>query len=87
MVSKERTAELVKEFGKDEHDTGDTAVQIALITESIKLLTAHLLEHKHDFTAKRALNIDVAKRARLLSYLERTDEKRFQEVKAKLGLR
>lgn len=87
MVSKERKAEIVKEFGKDANDTGNTAVQIALVTEDIKMLTQHLLANKHDYTAKRALTINVAKRNSLLAYLKRTDDAKYVEVKSKLGLK
>lgn len=87
MLSAERKAEIVKEFGRDEKDTGDTGVQIALVTYEIKALTAHLIANKHDYQAKRALNIDVAKRSALVRYLSRKDPARLAEVKSKLGLK
>ena len=87
MLSKEIKAQLVKEFGKDEKDTGDTAVQIALVTYEIKALSEHLTANKHDFQAKRALTIDVAKRRSLINYLNRIDPERLKKVKAKLGLK
>ena len=48
-ISKERKAELIKQFGKNEKDTGATEVQIALLTEEINNLTEHLKNHIHDF--------------------------------------
>ena len=54
-VTKERKAELVKEFGKSETDTGATEVQIAILTEEIRDLTEHLKVHIHDYHSKRGL--------------------------------
>lgn len=51
-ITKERKAELVKEFGKSETDTGSTAVQIAVLTERINDLTEHLKVHIHDYHSK-----------------------------------
>ena len=87
MLSKEKKAEIIKEFGANENDTGNTAVQIALVTYEIKALTAHLIANKHDYQAKRALTIDVAKRNALVRYLGRHDAAKLAEVKAKLGLK
>ena len=50
-------AEIVKEFGKNEQDTGSIEVQIALLTEEIKALTKHLNENKQDKESKRGLLI------------------------------
>ena len=47
-LSKDKKAELVKKFGKSEKDTGSIEVQVALLTEQIKALTAHLKKnHNH----------------------------------------
>ena len=51
-VSKERKAELVKEFGKDVKNTGSTEVQIAILTDEINNLNEHLKENKHDYHSK-----------------------------------
>ena len=47
-LNKEKKAELVKKFGKNETDTGSIEVQIAILTEEINSLTEHFKEHKHD---------------------------------------
>ena len=65
-ISKERKAELVKQFGKNEKDTGATEVQIAILTEEINNLTEHLKNHIHDFHSKRGLKMMVRKRRSLL---------------------
>lgn len=86
-VTKERKAELVKEFGKNANDTGATEVQIAILTDEINDLTEHLKTHIHDFHSKRGLLIKVGKRRSLLDYLKKADIKSYREVIQKLGLR
>ena len=86
-VSKERKAELVKEFGKDVKNTGRTEVQIAILTDEINNLTEHLKENKHDYHSKRGLLMKVGKRRSLLDYLKRTNVVSYREVIKKLNLR
>jgi len=87
MLTNEEKAKIVKEFGKNEKDTGNPSVQIALFTQEIKDLTAHLKANKHDYPAKRALTIIVAKRTSMLRYLTKTDPVKAAEIKAKLKLK
>jgi small subunit ribosomal protein S15 len=54
-LSKERKAELVKEFGKDAKNTGSSEVQIAILTDEINNLTEHLKVNIHDYHSKRGL--------------------------------
>ena len=86
-VSKERKAELVKEFGKDVKNTGSTEVQIAILTDEINNLTEHLKENRHDYHSKRGLLMKVGKRRSLLDYLKRTNVVSYREVIKKLNLR
>ena len=86
-VSKERKAELVKEFCKDVKNTGSTEVQIAILTDEINNLTEHLKENKHDYHSKRGLLMKVGKRRSLLDYLKRTNVVSYREVIKKLNLR
>lgn len=86
-VSKERKAELVKEFGKNEKDTGSTEVQIAILTEEINELTEHLKYHIHDYHSKRGLLMKVGQRRSLLDYLKANDINSYRDVIKKLGLR
>ena len=86
-ITKERKAELVKEFGKDAKNTGATEVQIAILTDEINELTEHLKQHIHDFHSKRGLLMKVGKRRSLLDYLKKTDIKSYREVIEKLGIR
>lgn len=86
-ISKERKAELVKQFGKTEKDTGATEVQIAILTEEINNLTEHLKNHIHDFHSKRGLQMMVGKRRSLLDYLKKTDVVSYRNTIEALGLR
>ena len=87
MVSKERKAELIKQYGKDEHDSGSAAVQVALLTERIRGLTEHMKQHKKDFHTRRGLLMLVGQRRRLLRYLTKVDINRYRAIVEKLGLR
>ena len=80
-------AEIVKEFGKNEQDTGSVEVQIALLTERIKNLTAHLKNNKQDKHSTRGLNKMVSTRKKLMNYLMSTDIEKARALKAKLGIR
>ena len=86
-LSKQQTANLVKKFGKNEKDTGSAEVQIALLTERIKDLTAHLKNNGQDAGARRSLLILVGKRRSLLDYLSRTDADRYTALIKALGIR
>lgn len=84
MINK---AEIIKEFGKNEQDTGSIEVQVALLTERIKNLTAHLKNNKQDKHSTRGLNKMVSTRKKLLDYLAEQDIERARAIKAKLGIR
>jgi len=86
-VTKERKAELVKEFGKSEKDTGATEVQIAILTEEIRDLTEHLKIHIHDYHSKRGLMMKVGKRRSLLDYLKEDDVNAYRTLIEKLNIR
>ena len=86
-VSKERKAELIKEFGKDANDSGSAEVQVAILTERIRELTEHVKVHKKDHHTRRGLLMLVGKRRRLLSYIKERDINNSRELIAKLGIR
>lgn len=86
-LTKDRKSEIIKKFAKDEKDTGSVEVQVAILTEEIKILTEHLKEHIHDFHSKRGLLMKVGKRRSLLDYLKKHDVVRYRELIKKLGLR
>ena len=83
----ERKQEIIKEFQRDEKDTGSSEVQIALLTERINELTEHLKIHKKDNHSRRGLLKMVGKRRNLLNYLVKKDINRYRAIVEKLGLR
>ena len=86
-ISKERKAELIKQYGENEQDSGSAAVQVAILTDRIHELTEHMKSHKKDFHTRRGLLMLVGKRRRLLSYIKKNDINEYRELIAKLGIR
>ncbi len=87
MLNSEVKSELVSKFGANANDTGKSEVQIAIFTERIKELTAHVNIHKKDNHTRRGLISLVAKRRKLLDYLANNNIERYRSVIAELGLR
>ncbi len=86
-ITAERTQELVKEYSTKEGDTGSAEVQVAILSERIRNLTEHLKSHKKDFHSRRGLLIMVGQRRRMLDYLKAKDNKRYEGLIGRLGLR
>ncbi len=79
--------EIIKQYGKNEKDSGSTAVQVALMSQKISELTEHLKSNQKDFATKRGLLMMVGKRKRLLSYLKSQNLDEYRELIKKLGIR
>ena len=86
-LTKERKKELTTEFGTNEADTGNTDVQIALLTERINQLTEHLKINKKDHHTRYGLLKLVGQRRSLLDYLIKSDIKRYRSLIKKLNIR
>ena len=86
-MNKERKEEVIKTYRRDEKDTGSPEVQIALLTERINDLTAHLKDNPKDNHSRRGLLMMVGNRRNLLNYLAKKDIQRYRDIVAKLGLR
>ncbi|MBO6061680.1 MAG: 30S ribosomal protein S15 [Clostridia bacterium] len=86
-MDKERKNEIITTHALHEGDTGSPEVQIALLTERINHLTAHLQEHKKDNHSRRGLLKMVGKRRGLLNYLKSTDIERYRAIIAALNIR
>lgn len=78
---------VIAKFAAHAKDTGSPEVQVAILTERIKALQAHLETHPKDTHSRRGIMMMVAKRRRLLNYLKKKDSKRYDKVIADLGLR
>jgi len=86
-ITAERKQELIKEYAKGNGDTGSPEVQVALLTERIKNLTEHLQSHDKDFHSRRGLLVMVGQRRRLLDYVKKKNNARYQDIISRLGLR
>jgi len=86
-ISKQRKAELIKEYSTGENDTGSPEVQVAILTERIVNLTEHFKTHKKDNHSRRGLLKMVSTRRRLLDYVKSRDEERYKTLIKRLGLR
>jgi small subunit ribosomal protein S15 len=86
-MTAERKRELATKFGANERDTGNTKVQVALLTERINHLTEHLREQQKDHHSRRGLLMLVGRRRRFLDYLQRNDLEGYRALIKELGLR
>jgi small subunit ribosomal protein S15 len=86
-LTQERKQEIVAQFGTGPQDTGNTRVQVALLTARINELTEHLRSHSKDHHSRRGLLMLVGQRRRLLNYLQRHDLEGYRALVRELGLR
>jgi small subunit ribosomal protein S15 len=86
-IPKEKKTRLIQEHRVHNVDTGSPEVQVALLTERINHLAGHFKLHKKDYTSRRGLLMMVGKRQKLLKYLRKVDNKRYQSIIKKLGIR
>jgi small subunit ribosomal protein S15 len=86
-IAQERKSALIKEYATHEGDTGSPEVQVAILSERVANLTEHLKTHQKDFASRRGLLMMVGQRRRLLDYLRKTNEGRYQTLIERLGLR
>ena len=87
MISKEKKAAIIKEYGLKEGDTGSHEVQVAILTARIQELTEHLKVNKKDNHSRRGLFMMVGQRRGMLDYLKKKDINRYRALIEKLGLR
>lgn len=86
-ITVEEKARLIKEFATRDGDTGSPEVQVAVLTSRITTLTEHFKTHRKDNHSRRGLLMMVAQRRKLLDYLKRKDEARYQALITRLGIR
>ena len=87
MITKDQKSAVIEAHKTHEGDSGSPEVQIAIFTERINQIQAHLRENKHDHHSRRGLLKLVGQRRRMLAYLNKSDVERYRAVIAKLGLR
>lgn len=86
-LTKDEKDTIIKKFAQGKGDTGSPEVQVALLSAQIDKLAEHLNEHSKDVHSRRGLLSMVAKRRRLLSYLQKRDEERYKKLIKSLGLK
>ncbi len=86
-MDKEKKQSIMKSYAINEKDTGSADVQIAVLTERVTQLSAHLKAHAQDQHTRRSLLKLIGRRRRLLAYLSREDINRYRTLIGKLGLR
>src|SRR5579875_711200 len=86
-ITAERRTALVSEYARAKADTGSPEVQVALLSERISNLTEHLKTHAKDFHSRRGLLMLVGRRRRLLDYLKKKDQSRYESLIERLSLR
>ena len=87
MISKEKKAQIIAEYGRKPGDTGSPEVQVAVLTARIQELTEHLKENPKDHHSRRGMLKMVGQRRGLLEYLKKKDIERYRALIEKLGLR
>lgn len=87
MISREKKAAIIAEYGRTPSDTGSPEVQIAILTNRIAELTEHLKVNQKDHHSRRGLLKMVGQRRGLLEYLKKTDIEAYRALIAKLGIR
>ncbi|NCN03520.1 MAG: 30S ribosomal protein S15 [Candidatus Pacebacteria bacterium] len=85
-ITKAQKQQIINDFQLFEGDTGSPEVQIAILTASVQELTGHLKEHKKDNHSRRGLLKQVAKRRRLLNFLQKKSEERYLKLIERLEL-
>jgi small subunit ribosomal protein S15 len=86
-ITPEKKAEVIKEFGTKEGDTGSPEVQVAILTNRITVLTEHFKTNKKDNHSRRGLLKMVSQRRKLLDYTRAKDEDRYKDLIKRLGIR
>jgi small subunit ribosomal protein S15 len=87
MLTQEEKTKIIEKHKVHDSDTGSSEVQIALVSEEIDRLLLHLKTHPKDFHSKRGLLKMVSKRRKLMSYLKKMNEPKYEEVIKKVGLK
>jgi len=86
-LTAERRYEIIRDYATGKDDTGSPEVQVALLSERISQLTEHLKTHAKDFHSRRGLLMLVGRRRRLLDYLKKKEQKRYETLIGRLSLR
>lgn len=86
-LTQERKQEIMAQYQAHETDTGSADLQVAMLTERIQKLSAHLSNHKKDYSSQRGLLQLISQRKSLLAYIRKQDKARYQDLITRLGIR
>ena len=86
-VTKEQKTDLIRDYRRDQKDSGSPEVQIAILTVRINNLTEHMRTHEKDYASRRGLLAMVSRRRKLLDYLRRVNPQGYTDIIGKLGIR
>ena len=86
-ITKEKKAELIKEYGNNANDSGSSEVQIAILTQRINTITDHLKENRKDHSGRRGLIAMVSRRRKLLDYVRKQNNESYLSIIKKLNIR
>ncbi|HBK86464.1 MAG TPA: 30S ribosomal protein S15 [Firmicutes bacterium] len=86
-LNQENKTEIISKYKLHDGDTGSPEVQVALLTERINSLSAHLQQHHRDHHSRRGLFMMIGQRRKLLNYLRQTDVERYRALIEQLGIR
>lgn len=86
-ITKERKQEVIREYRRQDDDSGSPEVQIAILTNRINSLTEHMRTHSKDYASRRGLLAMVSRRRSLLDYLRKINSQRYVEIIGRLGIR
>ena len=87
VFTAEKKLEVIAAYRRDPKDTGSPEVQVALLSARIGGLEDHFTQHKQDHHSRRGLLKMVNQRRKLLDYLKKSDQKRYETLIERLGLR
>ena len=86
-ITKEKTAELIKEYGNNANDSGSSESQIAILTQRINTITDHLKDNRKDHSGRRGLIAMVSRRRKLLDYVRKQNNESYLSIIKKLNIR
>lgn len=86
-LTQQRKQEIMGDYQTHETDTGSPDVQVAMLTDRISKLSAHLKVNQKDFASRRGLMMMIGRRKRLLAYLQKENVERYKALIARLGIR
>jgi small subunit ribosomal protein S15 len=87
MLTVKKKQVIIGKHQRHAEDTGSPEVQVAIISQKINELAAHLKENKKDNHSRRGLLKMVSDRRAHLKYLKKKSEPKYTALVKKLGIK